>query len=125
METNMCHRSEGVGCGGTRVCVEEGRCRDGGPEKIHAMRELQSGILGQVSDAEIADLERDTPKVSEYNENEEEMEGFDPSLSLKNKLTKVSEQIFFFKKEEGLFRCFLNIRTSKTISTDFLIKVLS
>ena len=32
--------------------------------------------------AEVADLERDKPKVSEYNKKDEEMTGFDPSLSL-------------------------------------------
>ena len=50
-------------------------------QQIRAFCEQKSRILGQVSDAEIADIERNKPKVSEYNKNEENMEGFDPSLS--------------------------------------------
>uniref|UniRef100_A0A7S1AJB0 Uncharacterized protein n=1 Tax=Noctiluca scintillans TaxID=2966 RepID=A0A7S1AJB0_NOCSC len=50
--------------------------------------------------AEIADLKRNKPKVSEYNKKEEEMKGFDPSLSLKDQLTKINEQMGLLKEEK-------------------------
>ena len=46
--------------------------------------------LGLVSDAETADLDRNEPKVFEYNLNEEEVEGFDPSLSLTQQVDQSS-----------------------------------
>uniref|UniRef100_A0A7S0ZNP3 Uncharacterized protein n=1 Tax=Noctiluca scintillans TaxID=2966 RepID=A0A7S0ZNP3_NOCSC len=52
--------------------------------------------------AEIADLKRNKPKVSEYNKKEEEMNSFDPSLSLKDQLTKINEQMkLFFDEKKG------------------------
>ena len=53
-------------------------------QQIRAFRGDISRIWGQISDAEIADLERNRPKVSEYNMNEKDMEGFDPSHSSKH-----------------------------------------
>ena len=53
-------------------------------QHIRAFREDISRIWGQISDAEIADLERNRPKVSEYNKNEKDTEGFDPSHSSKH-----------------------------------------
>ena len=55
-----------------------------GSQQIDAFREQISRIWCHVSDAEVADLERNKPKVSEYNKNEKDMEGFDPSLSSKH-----------------------------------------
>ena len=52
-------------------------------QKFDAFLEQKSRILGQVSEAEIANLHRDKPEVSEYNKTEVEMEGRDQSLSLK------------------------------------------
>ena len=69
-------------------------------QQIHAFREDISRIWGQISDAEIADLERNRPKVSEYNKNEKDIERFDPSRSSKHQLTNVSEQGVFLEKDK-------------------------
>ena len=73
---------------------------DDSSQKIHSVREQRPGILGRDSKGETADLERDKPKVPEHNKNEEEMEGFDPSLSLKNQLTQVNEQMGSLERKE-------------------------
>ena len=49
------------------------------------------GFWASFSEAEMAELERNKPEVSEYNKKEEETEGFDLSLSLKNHLTNINE----------------------------------
>ena len=71
--------------------------RAGSLENFHGLTELTSVLQwskphqaldtratqqldDQVSDLEIADLERNKPEVAEY-KHDEEMEGFDPSLS--------------------------------------------
>ena len=74
--------------------------RDECSQQIHAFREQISRILQQDSDADIADLERNNPKVSEYNKNGKDMEGFDPSLSSKHQWTNVSEQGGFLEKDK-------------------------
>ena len=74
---------------------------DESSKKMNALRVQKSGILGQVRYCvavspliermklmeEIADLERNKPKVSEYNKEEQEMKGFDPCLLLKDACT--------------------------------------
>ena len=64
-------------------------------KKIHTLRDQKSRILDQIGDrvaelphkegmkllAEIDDLERDKPKVSDFNMNDEEMDGLDPGLT--------------------------------------------
>ena len=75
---------------------------DGCNKKIHALLKQKSEILGQARDqklvAEVADLERDKPKVSEYNKKEEEMTGFDPSLSL-----SLNDQLTQNQRTDGCF----------------------
>ena len=50
---------------------------------------------------------RNKPEVTEHNKKDEEMEGFDPSLPVKNQWTKVNEQMGLLKKErEGYSAAF-------------------
>ena len=53
--------------------------------------------------AEIPDLERNKPEVSEYNKKEKEMKGFDPCLLLKGEwwcVTRINEQMGVLMEEK-------------------------
>ena len=98
-------------------------------QQIHAFRAQTPRILGQVSDAEIGDLERNRPKVSEYNKNEKDMEGFDPSVPSNISWPMSTNSGVFGQRTRRvipipLLSCCLNIRTFRTMSKDFLIHML-
>ena len=82
--------------------------------QICALLEQKSGDLGhgQVRDqklmAEIADLEREPPKVSVYNKEEDEMKGFDLSLSFSVDRNRRTDGCLD-GGAEGFFRCFRSI----------------
>ena len=88
------NETQGI-CGGRDEYVERkdelGVLLDECAQKSDALLEQKSRILSQVTEAEVANLERDRLNVSEYNKKEEEMEGLDLRLSLENQLTKINE----------------------------------
>ena len=67
--------------------------------------------------------------LSEYNKEEEEVEGFDESLSLEDQLTKVNEMGLLKAERKGssaaFDQLFLNVRTLRAISRDFVKYVIS
>ena len=64
-------------------------------QKFYALHEQKGRILGQVDY-----LEHHKPQISEYNKKKVQMGGLDRSLSLKNQLTNINEQIVLLQDQK-------------------------